>query len=292
MMWHMSLRLPWSWRLGPSNASERDHVKDMLRDEDFPENTLFCGDAGFVGYPLWSDILKAGQHFLVRVGANVDLLSEQADVKKCGGGEVLCWPKGRMDSGEPPLRLRLVQVTVGKTKMWMLTSVLSERKLSKKQIVKYYKMRWGIEVEFRGLKQTLDKHTLRCRNSERLLVELDWSIRAMAVAELIALREQIGKACERDTDANYDPQDRSLANTMRALRKCMRQLHKFPEPDDDDLLQALSRAIVQRYNNRTDKQARYRPKNADKKPLGDPNVTKLSTEQRRKIQLLLQNATA
>lgn len=291
MMWHMSLRLPWSWRLGPSNSSERDHVKDMLRDEDFPENTLFCGDAGFVGYPLWSDILKAGQHFLVRVGANVDLLSEQADVKKCGGGEVLCWPKGRMDSGEPPLRLRLVHVTVGKTKMWMLTSVLSERKLSKKQIIKYYKMRWGIEVEFRGLKQTLDKHTLRCRNSERLLVELDWSIRAMAVAELIALREQIGNASERVADASYDPQDRSLANTMRALRKCMRQLHKFPEPDDD-LLQRLSRAIVQRYNNRTDKRARYRPKNPDKKPLGDPNVKKLSTEQSRKLQHLLQNAKA
>jgi len=291
MMWHMSLRLPWSWRLGPSNSSERDHVKDMLRHEDFPENTLFCGDAGFVGYELWSDILKAGQHFLVRVGANVDLLSEQADVKKCGGGEVLCWPKGRMNSGEPPLRLRLVRVTVGKTKMWILTSVLSERKLSKKQIVKYYKMRWGIEVEFRGLKQTLDKHTLKCRNSERLLVELDWSIRAMAVAELIALREQMSNASERATDTEYDPQDRSLANTMRALRKCMRQLHKFPETDND-LLQALSRAVVQRYNNRTDKRARYRPKNPDKKPLGDPNVIKISTEQRRKLQQLLQNTTA
>ena len=290
MMWHMGLRLPWSWRLGPSNSSERDHVRDMLRQEEFPEKTLFCGDAGFVGYPLWSDILKAGQHFLVRVGANVDLLSEQADIKRCGGGEVLCWPKGRMNSGEPPLRLRLVQVTVGKTKMWILTSVLSERTLSKKQITKFYKMRWGIEVEFRGLKQTLDKHTLKCRNSERLLVELDWSIRAMAVAELIALREQIGNASERDTDTDYDPQDRSLANTMRALRKCMRQLHKFPEADD--LLQALSRAVVQRYNNRTDKRPRYRPKNPDKKPLGDPNITKISTEQRRKLKQLRQNATA
>lgn len=289
MMWHMGLRLPWSWRLGPSNSSERDHVKDILRNEEFPENTLFCGDAGFVGYELWRDILKAGQHFLIRVGANVDLLSEQADIKKCGGGEVLCWPKGRMKSGEPPLRLRLVAVTVGKTKMWVLTSVLSERKLSKKQITKYYKMRWGIEVEFRGLKQTLDKHTLKCRNSNRLLVELDWSIRAMAVAELIALREQMRKASEHATDADYDPQDRSLANTLRALRKCMRQLHKFPDADDD-LLQALSRAVVQRYNNRTDKRARYRPKNPDKKPLGDPNVTEISTEQRRKLHQLRQNA--
>ncbi len=189
MLWHMSLRLPWTWRLGPSNSSERDHVKQMLEQEIFPENTLFCGDAGFVGYPLWSSILKRpNRHFLVRVGANVKLLSETADVKKCGGGVVLCWPKGRMDSGDPPLRLRLVKVKVGKTKMWMLTSVLDARKLSKKQIVRFYKMRWGIEVEFRGLKQTIDKHTLRCRYSDRRLVELDWSIRAMSVAEMFALR--------------------------------------------------------------------------------------------------------
>jgi len=265
MLWHMALRLPWTWRLGPSNSSERDHVKEMLQQEDFPENTLFCGDAGFVGYPLWSSILaRLRRHFLVRVGANVKLLSEKMEIKKCGGGVVLCWPKGRMDSGDPPLRLRLVKIKVGKTKMWMLTSVLDARELSKKQIVRFYKMRWGIEVEFRGLKQTIDKHILRCRNSDRLLTELDWSIRAMAVAELIALREQI-RADEEDDDDDsgetYDPQDRSLAKTMRALRKCMRQLHKYSKRDDG-LLHVLSQALVQRYDNQTDKRSRYRPKNS------------------------------
>jgi hypothetical protein len=292
MMWHMGLRLPWTWRLGPSNSSERDHVQEMLELEQFPDNTLFCGDAGFTGYPLWSAIVSTpGRHFLVRVGANVRLLSEQADVKSCGGGQVLCWPKGRMNSGDPPLRLRLLSVTVGKTKMWMLTSILSERKLSKTDIAKFYKMRWGIEVEYRGLKQTIDKHKLRCRNSDRLLVELDWSIRAMAVAELIALREQFRAAAERGSREDHDPQERSLANTMRALRKCMRQLHKFPERDDE-LWHALSRAVVQRYNNRTDKRARYRPKNPDKKPLGDPAVTKLNSEQRKKLQHHGPKATA
>jgi hypothetical protein len=285
MMFDMSFRIPLRWRLGPSNASERDHVKEMIIEKTFPEKTLFCGDAGFVGYPLWSTILNAGQNFLVRVGANVELLSEHADIKACGGGKVLCWPKGQMKSGEPPLTLWLVKVIVGKTAMWMLTSV---RKLSREQIVRYYKMRWGIEVEFRGLKQTLDKHMLRCRNSERLLVELDWSIFAMALAELIALRQQICNSSERVKSAGYDPKDRSLANTMRALRKCMRQLHKCPDPDDH-LLHRLSRAVVQRYKNRTNKQARYRPKNPDKKPLGDPNVRPLSTEQLRKLQQMQQS---
>jgi hypothetical protein len=292
LMWHMGLRVPWTWRLGASNSSERDQVQEMLKQEEFPENTLFCGDAGFVGYPLWSDILATpGRQFLIRVGANVSLLSETADVKECGDGHVLCWPKGRMDSGDPPLRLRLVRIKVGKTKMWMLTSVLDARKLSKKQIVRAYKTRWGIEVEFRGLKQTIDKHTLRSRNSDRLLVELDWSIRAMAVAELIALREQIRVANAASLSMAYDPQDRSLANTMRALRKCMRHLHKFSSLADG-LLEQLSQALVQRYNNGTDKRSRYRPKTPDKKPLGDPTVTKLTAEQCQNLEQYNQKTAA
>ena len=291
MMWHMGLRLPWTWRLGPSNSSERGHVMEMLKQEAFPKKTLFCGDAGFVGYPLWNAILDAGGDFLVRVGANVRLLGETVDIKKCGGGVVLCWPKGKMNSGAKPLRLRLVRVKVGKTKMWMLTSVLNPKDLSKKQIVKFYKMRWGIEVEFRGLKQTIDKHTLRCRNSDRVLVELDWSIRAMAIAELIALREQIPQEQKTDVGDAYDPKDRSLANTIRALRQCMRNLNKDSQPSDG-LLHRLSQALIQKYQNHTDKKARYRPKNPDKKPLGDPNVRKMSLDERRKLREINQNIAA
>ena len=283
LIWHMGLRLPWTWRLGPSNSSERDHVKEMLEQEEFPENTLFCGDAGFIGYPIWSSIIDANGNFLVRIGANVNLLSEHADVKRKGGGVVLCWPKGKMNSGQPPLRLRLAKVKVGKTDMWMLTSVLDRRQLRKKQIERYYKMRWGIEVEFRGLKQTIDKRKLRCRNSERLLVELDWSIRGMAIAELIATREQVSAS-----DEDYDPKDRSLAKTMRALRKCMKNRNKTIA-QNEGLLQQLEKALVQRYDNKACKRARYRPKNPHKKPLGEPGVRKLNREERKKLKHCNQN---
>jgi hypothetical protein len=279
MMWHMGLRLPWSWRLGPSNSSERGHVMEMLEQDEFPEDTLFVGDAGFVGYDFWKAILARGD-FLVRVGGNVNLLSEEADIKRLGGGIVLCWPKGKMDSGAEPLRLRLVKVKIGKTTMWMLTSVLSRKKLSNKKIIQYYKMRWGVEVEFRGLKQTIDKRNLRCRNSERVYTELDWSIRAMAYAELLALREQIPDNQKGQTQCEraYDTKDRSLADTMRALRKCMRNLDKYVDPGED-LLSQLSAALVQKYKNGTDKKARYRPKNPDKKPIGEPTVRKMSREE-------------
>lgn len=293
MLWHMSLRLPWTWRLGPSNSSERRHVMEMLQEESFPENTLFCGDAGFVGYDFWKGILAAGGQFLVRVGGNVTLLGETADIKRMGGGIVLCWPKGKMNSGAKPLRLRLVKVKIGKTTMWMLTSVLDHKKLPKRKIVKYYKMRWGVEVEYRGLKQTVDKRNLRCRNSDRVYVELDWSIRAMAFAELVALREQIPKNSERRRrrERDYDTKDRSLANSVRALRKCMRNLHKHADPNSN-LLSQLSGALVQKYNNCTDKKARYRPKNPDKKALGEPRVRKLNCEEREKLKKIHEKIAA
>lgn len=287
MMWHMGLRLPWTWRLGPSNSSERGHVAEMLTEEEFATNTLFCGDAGFVGYPLWSKILLSGYDFVVRVGANVSLLSEHSDIKRQGGGIVLCWPKGRMESGDPPLRLRLVRVTVGKTKMWLLTSVTDQRELSNKALIRVYQLRWGIEVEFRGLKQTLDKHHLRCRKSNRTLAELDWSIRAMAIAELLGFREQAsrprraGKASPGQASKPYDPIDRSLANVMRALRAAMRNVDKAAS-NDSDLLKRLSEATVERYQRRSNQRSRYRPKNPDKKALGEPVVAKLSAIQRKR----------
>jgi hypothetical protein len=286
MLWHMALRVPWTWRLGPSNSSEREHVKQILQEEKLPEDTLLCGDAGFVGYELWKAILDAGGNFLVRVGANVSLLSEHADYRRLQDGVVLCWPKGKMASGEKPLRLRLARVKIGKTRMWMLTNVLSRDQLTIQEITRFYRMRWGIEVEFRGLKQTLDKHILRCRNSSRVYVELDWSIRAMAFAELLALREQMRHRPSEETttgDKETDPRDRSLAKTMRAIRGAMRFPHRVA---DTDLLLNLSQARVQRYRNRTNKKSRYRPLNPDKKPLGDPKIRRLSREEIDKLREL------
>ncbi len=287
MMWHMGLRLPWCWRLGASNASERQHVMAMAETESFPERTLFCGDAGFVGYPLWSCLMARGYDFLVRVGANASLLTTQADCafKKEGKGlRVYCWPKTMVRAGQPPLRLRLVPVYLGKTKVWMLTSVLDEKRLTTKAMVRFYKMRWRIEVEFRGLKQTLDRAKLRCRNDQRLLAELDWSILAMAVAELFALKEQLAqrlRPCGKKKHAG-DPVKRSLAQTMRALRHCLRNLHDAPAPGKD-LPSLLRNAVTDSYQRQRPKRARYRPPNPDKKPLGDPKLRPLTAQEKRTL---------
>ena len=115
----------------------------------------------------------------------------------------------------------------------------------------------------------------------------------MAFAELIALREQISDDKEGKTQPkqNYDTKDRSLANTMRARRKCMRNLNKYADPNSV-LLSQLSEALVQKYNNRTDKKARYRPKNPDKRPLGEPNIRKLNREERMKLKTIAEQIAA
>ena len=287
LMWHMGLRLPWCWRLGPSNSSERQHVMEMAEAESFPKNTLFCGDAGFVGYPLWSCLVGRGHDFLVRVGANVSLLATDPDciLKKVGKGFlVYCWPKTMMRAGQPPLRLRLVQVYLGKTKVWMLTSVLDEQRLTTKAMVRFYKMRWGIEVEFRGLKQTLDCAKLCCRDSRRLLAELDWSIFAMAVAELLALKEPLARRRPKSGKKRHvgDPIKRSLANTMRALRQCLRNLNDVPELGAEVASQ-LRDAVTDDYVRKASKKARYRPANPDKKPLGDPKLRRLTVQEKQNL---------
>jgi hypothetical protein len=286
LLWHMGLRLPWAWRLGPSNSSERDHVMTMLADEDFPKRTLFCGDAGFIGYPLWAKILEREADFLVRVGANVHLLVESLNGQIVQEGQdqfVLCWPKDAQREGLPALRLRLIHTRIKKTKLWLLTSVLDGVKLTMSEVQSLYQMRWGIEVEFRGLKQTLNRGELRSRNDTRVLVELDWSILAMAVAELWALKEQMDSPSTERASKKDVPRKRSLAGTMRALRWCLRSLHQTYEPGRG-LADRLGEAVTDDYKRAALKRARYRPVNPDKKPLGDPKLRVVTADEIQKLQ--------
>jgi hypothetical protein len=282
LLWHVGLRLPWAWRLGPSNSSERAHAMEMIRDEDFPKKTLFCGDAGFIGYDFWKSILDRRCQFLVRVGGNVHLLARHCDYQRRSDARVLCWPKDQRDKGNPPLELRRIKVRLAKKKkMFLLTSVLCPERLSGKDAASLYQKRWGVEVEFRGLKQTLDRSKLCCRREDRAYVEMDWSLLGMAVAELLALKEQFSDPktpCEE-----RDPLRRSLAETMRALRQCLRELGETPALEED-LRSRLARAKVDTYQRKSSKKARYRPPNPDKKPLGEPDVKPLTPQLRKKLQ--------
>jgi hypothetical protein len=187
MLWHMGLRMPWSWKTGPSYSSERDHFRQMLVGQKFPKNTLFCADAGFVGYDLWKEMIDAGHSFLIRVGANVRLLRKLGYVRE-KEGIVYFWPKNAARKQQPPLVLRLLQLQVGRCTMHLVTNVLDEKKLSVKEAIRLYKLRWGVELQFRTVKQTFGRRKLRSRTAARASVELDWSMLGLWMIQLFVAK--------------------------------------------------------------------------------------------------------
>lgn len=114
------------------------------------------------------------------------------------------------------------------------------------------------------------------------MTELDWALTGMAVAELLALREQIAATQQKRSKRDYDVRHRSLANTLRAIRRCIRNLSRRSQTDTT-LQEDLALAKVQQYNNHTDKRARYQPKNPDKMALGPPTVRKLTVYQKKEL---------
>ena len=285
MIWHVATQLTWCWKLGPSNASERAHVQEMLENGEFPEKTLFTGDAGFVGYEFWKSIIDGGHHFLVRVGANVNLLHSLGyDVEPDEDNLVYCWPKDKRREGMRPLKLRMIQIQLGRKKAVLLTSVLDEKKLTDKQALVIYKSRWGIELEFRNLKQTYGRRQLRCRQSIRALVELHWSILSILIVKLYALKVHLAKKRRRG-DPVAMPGRISFAGVVRSFQRILENLNET-DLEEPSLSEMLGDALIDNYERKSSKEARYKPNKKDKPRCGLPNVTRATKEDRDRLQKL------
>jgi hypothetical protein len=260
LLWHMGLQMPWSWKTGPSYAAERDHFREMLHEQKFPENTLFCCDAGFTGYELWKTISDAGQAFLIRVGANVTLLRKLGYVRE-RAGTVYCWPNAAARKGQPPLVLRHLQLRVGRRLMHLVTNVLDEQALSDAEAVRLYQLRWGIELQFRTVKQTFGRRKLRSRTPERAYVELDWSLVGLWLIQLFAVKEQL--------DIGEIPGHCSVALAIEVVRETFQRWWERPE---EAFATKLQSATKERYTPHSSKKARYCPNYKDKPAAGKPKL--------------------
>jgi hypothetical protein len=265
LLWHMTLRLPWSWKLGPSDSSERSHFRDMLATQKFPKNTLFCGDAGFVGYDLWRSIIDAEHHFLIRVGGNVRLLTKLGYYARERDGIVYVWPDSAARKKQPPLVLRLIHLKGQRGDVYLLTNVLNSRHLSSALASRLYKLRWGIELQFRTLKQTFGRRTLRSRTPDRAYAELEWSLLGLWMIHLFAVKEQVA--------IGEPPEQTSAAMAIHTVRSILFLWCEVPE-EGSDLTAQLQQAVLDSYTRRTSKQGRYRPDKKDKPSAGKPIIEK------------------
>jgi len=278
LLWHMGMHMPWSWKSGPSYANERDHFRALLTEQKFPENTLFCADAGFTGYDLWRAMIDAGHSFLIRVGSNVRLLRRLGYVRE-SRGVVYFWPDRAARRRQPPLVLRLLAVQVGRCPMWVVTNVLEENRLSDAEAVRLYQLRWGIELQFRTVKQTFGRRKLRSRTPERAHVELDWSLLGLWLIQLFAIKEQIA--------IGEVPEHCSVGLAIQVVRTMLQQWSACAEAS---FAMQLRAATKDRYRRNRGKQARYRPAYKDRPRAGSPKVQTANRQHKTWLKQYLQTA--
>jgi len=272
-MWHAGTGLPWDWRTGPADSSERAHLLEML--PALPADALLAADAGFVGYAYLQAIVASGRELLLRVGANVRLLRKLGYVRE-SAGTVYLWPDRAAQQNFPPLVLRLVVVHNGKHPVYLVTSVLSPAQLSDAQIVALYARRWGVEVFYRSLKQTYGRRKLRSTTAANAQVELEWSLAGLWGMALYALAEL--QASEQRGSRL------SIAHTLRAFRRMLRD-YRHPSSAGCRLRDRLRRAVIDSYQ-RANKTSRDYPRKKQEKPPGAPRILLASAQQIHQAALL------
>ena len=266
MMFHAGTGLPWDWRIGPSDSSERDHFRQMI--DALPKGALVTADAGFVGYECWKAILDSGRHLVIRVGANVRLLRNLGYVKE-EKGMVYLWPDREAARKQPPLVLRLVVAKGGKHPVYLVTSVLDERRLSDKQVVEIYVLRWGIELFYRHFKQTFERRKLRSHCADNVELEATWSLLglwAMGLHAQVELARQ-GIPAHRI----------SVAGMLRAYRKTLREYKSDPDRGES-LSELLSKAVIDPYK-RANKASREYPCKKLRRAIGAPKILRATAAQ-------------
>lgn len=171
---HLGSGLVWDFTVGSGLSSEREHMLSML--PNLPDDALIVADAGFTGFAFLRSISQGGRHFLIRAGSNVRLLKKLGFAVEERGSTVYLWPQENQKDQEP-LALRLIVLADGRNRqMHLLTSVPDEGELSDREASEIYRMRWGVELYYRSLKQTLRRRKL-CGGCPLVArAELDWAM--------------------------------------------------------------------------------------------------------------------
>jgi Transposase DDE domain len=266
VMFHVGTGLPWDWRTGPSDSSERDHLRQMI--DALPAGALVTADAGFAGYDYWKALLDSGRQLLIRVGANVRLLKGLGYVRE-KNGLVYLWPDRQAARQRPPLVLRLVVAHGGRHPVYLVTSVLDEEHLSDHQVIEIYALRWGVELFYRHFKQTFERRKLRSHTADHAELEATWSLLGLWA---MSLHAQVELARE-----GIPARRISVAGLLRAYRRSLRQYKSRPDPGES-LGELLRKAVIDAYR-RANKSSRDYPRKKQGHAIGAPEIRHATRDQ-------------
>jgi hypothetical protein len=259
--------LLWDFRRGDARSSERSHLLEML--DTFPEGAMVLADAGFTGYDVFRAILGSRRRLLIRVGSNVRLLRKLGLVAEAHEGVVYLWTQDARRAGLPPLVLRLISF-VGKRNqhVHLLTDVLDPARLTDAQAIEIYGLRWGIEVVYRSIKQTMGRRRMLSDSPAGARAELDGAVIGFWLIGLLAFKRQLGRTA--------GPSAWSPAKTLGVLRRACDAAwagRRGPRLDP-----ALAAAHRDEYERTAGKASRHWPAKKRDKPPGSPkarNATEL-----------------
>jgi hypothetical protein len=267
MLWDLGLGLPWAWKIGRADASERHHLRWMLGQ--CPAGCLLAMDAGFTGYELLRQIRAGGRHFLLRVGRQVELLKDLYDVEE-KDGLVYLWPQFAQRDAQPPLVLRLIRLPQkgdGRKKMYLLTDVLDAAALGDELAGEIYAKRWGVELAYRALKQTFEARKLRSHAPVQALLEMHGLLLGLTLLGLWT-RRALGPEAIR---AKWSP-----AQALRTVRAGLAR----PELRQD-WLGRLAQARPDGYTRRRKTRVVWPRKKRHAPPPGRPRLRRARVAERR-----------
>lgn len=272
---HLPTKMMWDWRQGPGNSSERTHLRAMI--PSLPPSSLLVADTGFGGFDLLWQLSNGKVAFLVRCGGNTTLLVEETRQRIERRGEsryVYLWPKNRRR--RKPLCLRLIVLKRRGKRVYLLTNVLESPRLSRCMAGELYRARWGIEVEFRGLKQTLARRKVLAKTPGPGAMELAANLLALALLLLYAALVMGANVTRL-----------SLAKALRVIRWAMERIRHGQSCSALD--EQLLAAVGDEYVRRSSKRARDWPHKKNERPPEPPILRRLRGPEKTRIHAVLSN---
>lgn len=259
-LFHAATGLPWAFARGPARDPERSHLLSML--DTLPPAAMLLADAGFTGYELLSSLTASGRSFVIRVGANVSLLTGLGYAVREFDGLVYLWPARARRRRRPPMVLRLVRLVDGRNRVvCLLTDVLDAGRLSDAAAGELYRLRWGVELLYRALKQTMRRRKMLSDGPAHARAELDWSFVGLW---LLALMNAKAAGAQRRG---------SPAAALRVVRRAMAGRPAGAGGRRRRVRAALARChAADGYTRRSVKAARHWPHKKRDRPPGQPRA--------------------
>jgi hypothetical protein len=279
---HLSLGLLWSWRLGTSAASEREHLVRLL--STLPRLALLVADAGFLGYELMEKLLANNVNFLIRLSSGAPLYAaERLRLSRDGDAVVYYWPQWAQKEGKKPLPVRVLRIRGRNGDVWLMTNVFDQAKLSRKSASTFYRWRWRNEGLFRTYKRTLGKLKLMTRGVALIHREAEGSLLAVQLLlaqGALALSQPWQAAAPAQTPPAQTPQP-SARKALLEIRKEIRNvtgMYLGPR-QKQSYWERLSNVQQQRRRRRRQNQVRRPwPSRAPHKPPGPPEILKMGSD--------------